>query len=110
MPHLNLPDIVMHYFLYLGFGLIFAFFLYNLKFDLSWMKNGITTFSFIAIYGLGDEIHQIFVAGRNFSLLDLLMNVIGGISGWLLFIFLYNYLKELRVILPSEPLVKSRDT
>jgi VanZ family protein len=97
LPHLHFPDIVMHYFLYLGFGFIFAFFINNLKLDLSWINTGITTFFFIAIYGLGDEIHQIFVPGRNFSLLDLLVNAIGGISGWLLFIFLYTYLKRIGV-------------
>ncbi|MGB7293184.1 MAG: VanZ family protein [Thermodesulfobacteriota bacterium] len=96
LPHLNFPDTGIHYFLYLGFGLVFAFFLYNLKFDLFWMKTGTATFFFMAIFGLGDEIHQMFVAGRDFSPVDLLMDVIGGISGWLLFIFLYTCLYENR--------------
>ena len=47
------------------------------------------TLAFIALYGLSDEIHQLFVVGRNFDVLDLFVDTIGGLSGCLIMSYLY---------------------
>jgi VanZ family protein len=39
-----------------------------------------------AIYGLSDEIHQLFVPGRKFDLMDLLADAIGALIGVSIFI------------------------
>jgi VanZ family protein len=80
-------DKLIHFFLYLILGLIFAYFLSSLKSNLTQIIMGFATFFFIAIYGLSDEIHQTFTPGRTFEVLDILVDVLGGITGWLLFQF-----------------------
>jgi VanZ family protein len=85
MLHLPLSDKLKHFFLYLGLGLIFIYFLSNLKSDLTQVVMGFATFFFMAIYGLSDEVHQTFVPGRHFEVLDILVDILGGITGWLLF-------------------------
>lgn len=80
-------DKLIHFFLYLILGLIFANFLSSLKSNLTQILMGFATFFFIAIYGLSDEVHQTFTPGRTFEVLDILVDVFGGITGWLLFQF-----------------------
>ncbi|MBI2485567.1 MAG: VanZ family protein [Deltaproteobacteria bacterium] len=88
---LPFSDKVKHFFLYLGFGSIFAYFLKNLKSDLPSVAIGIVTLFFILIYGLSDEIHQLFVPGRTFDLRDLLADGFGGTSGGFLILFLHEF-------------------
>jgi len=87
LPSLPISDKIIHFFLYLGFGLVFTYFVSNLKSASSRITMGIVTFFFITAYGLSDEIHQVFVPGRNFDMLDLLADAIGGIAGWLLILY-----------------------
>lgn len=91
---LPFSDKIKHFFLYLCLGSIFAYFLKNLKSNLPWIILGITTFFFTVTYGLSDEIHQLFVPGRTFDLIDLLVDTIGGTSGGLLIIFLNEYTQK----------------
>ncbi|MGE5446504.1 MAG: VanZ family protein [Ignavibacteriales bacterium] len=80
-------DKLIHFFLYLILGLIFTYFLSGLKSGLAQIMVGFATFFFIAIYGLSDEVHQTFTPGRTFELLDIITDVLGGVTGWLLFQF-----------------------
>jgi hypothetical protein len=91
IPNLPVSDKVIHFFLYLGLGLLFTSLLYGLKFVSSRVKIAVITFAFIALYGLSDEIHQLFVVGRNFDLSDLLADIIGGSSGYLIMSYLYPH-------------------
>ncbi len=43
--------------------------------------SGITAFLIVAVYGLFDEIHQIFIPGRYFEWLDFLSDLIGSLIG-----------------------------
>ena len=92
---LRFNDKLVHVLLYLVLGLVFSNFLYTLKPELPAIKSGLITCLFILLYGLSDEIHQIFVPRRNFSLLDLLADVVGGTAGWLLFLFLIQFGRNL---------------
>ena len=91
LPNLPASDKMIHFVLYLVLGLIFANFIYSLKFFTSRMKIMVITLTFTALYGLSDEIHQLFLAGRNFDLSDLLVDIIGGSSGGLLMSYLYPH-------------------
>ena len=44
------------------------------------------------LYALSDEIHQIFVPGREFKLLDITIDSIGSITGIFIFRVIQNYL------------------
>ncbi len=95
LPKLPAFDKIIHFFLYLVLGLIFTYFIYSLKFFTSRMKIMIITLAFTALYGLSDEIHQLFVPGRNFDFSDLLVDIIGGSSGGLIMSLLYPHSQNL---------------
>jgi VanZ family protein len=88
---LPFSDKVKHFFLYLILGSIFAYFLKNLKSSLTGIMVGTATLLFTLLYGLSDEIHQLFVSGRTFDLIDLLADTVGGTSGGLLILFLHEF-------------------
>jgi VanZ family protein len=95
IPKLPVSDKLIHFFLYLGLGLLFTYVLYGLKFFTSRVKIAIITFAFIALYGLSDEIHQLFVVGRDFDVLDLFVDIIGGFSGCLIMSYLYPHVQSI---------------
>jgi VanZ family protein len=87
-------DKLIHFFLYLVLGLIFTYFLSGLKSGLAQIIVGFATFFFIAIYGLSDEVHQTFTPGRVFEVLDIVTDMLGGITGWLLFQFFCAVMRD----------------
>jgi VanZ family protein len=60
----------------------------------------VLTFFFTILYGCIDEIHQIFVPGRYGGLLDIYLNMLGGITGFGVF-FTYLFFKQ-KVLKSSE--------
>jgi len=55
-------------------------------------KSLLATFLLTTLYGLFDEIHQLFIPGRAFDWYDFVADVIGGFLGIVLVkIILYNY-------------------
>ncbi|HEX9058870.1 MAG TPA: VanZ family protein [Clostridia bacterium] len=54
-----------------------------------YLSAGIITFIFCVAYGLSDEIHQLFVPGRCFQLIDLGMDAIGSLAAIALVMLLY---------------------
>jgi VanZ family protein len=95
IPNFPVSDKIIHFFLYLGLGLIFTYYLYRLKFSSSWVKIVVITLAFTALYGLSDEIHQLFVIGRNFDVLDLFVDIVGGFSGCLIMSYLYPHVQSI---------------
>jgi len=77
-------DFVIHIILYLIFGFLCfrAFFFSNLR---SRLFFSVIMFSFI--FAISDEIHQLFVPGRSFSMLDLLADFIGIITSQIIIKF-----------------------
>ena len=49
------------------------------------------------LYGLSDEIHQIFVPGRQFCIYDLLADAIGAIMGVLIASILAMFLRKEKI-------------
>ena len=45
-----------------------------------YVLSSIVTFTFCVIYGFSDELHQLFVPGRTFQLIDLCMDAIGALA------------------------------
>jgi VanZ family protein len=89
IPNFQVSDKIIHFSLYLGLGLLITYFFYSLKVFNARLKIMVITLAFIAPYGLSDEIHQLFVVGRNFEVLDLVVDIIGGSSGFLIMSYLY---------------------
>lgn len=77
------PDItsfVVHLFEYTVLGILLGLYVHMLK--KYWHKNAILTALGVGfLYALSDETHQLFVPGRNFEAFDLLMDLIGLVTG-----------------------------
>lgn len=92
-PDFTVSDKIQHYGAYavLAFLLSMALFIQE-KFKLA--KDRFVTFSVIiaTVYGLLDEIHQIFVPGRSADPFDLFADFIGALTGGVTFYFVNKYL------------------
>lgn len=73
-------DKVMHLLLYLGLGGLVFWALRTTRLKGHRHIGGIALL-LAGVYGLSDEIHQLFVAGREFSLMDLAADVVGAMLG-----------------------------
>ncbi len=80
-------DIVFHTLEYFPFG-----FLIVCAFMATWKLTNSKYLLFllfvVMLYALSDEVHQIFVPGRTFSLADLIFDCIGSMLGGLSFVWL----------------------
>ena len=56
-------------------------------------KSLILSLSLGTLYGISDEIHQLFVIGRTFSSLDIVFDIIGVVIGILVIKIFYKLLK-----------------
>lgn len=79
-PMFPFSDKVFHLVLYFGFG---GLTLWALRMTKLKGKGSIVYIAFLCVvlYGLSDEIHQLFVPGREFSLFDLLADAAGAAIG-----------------------------
>ena len=55
--------------------------------SLRWLPTLLLALFMVSLYALSDEIHQLFVRGRQFDLFDALFDVIGAASGSLLYLW-----------------------
>lgn len=82
------PDKIAHLLEYTVFGFLLMRMLVYLKPERGVVQHLIWVLSGALLYGLGDEIHQYFVPGREFSWMDLLADGAGGYLGarlWMIF-------------------------
>ncbi len=79
-PWAFFADKVVHMILFglLGFLFLRAWLRAEWK-NYNW-KAGITTIAFVALYGVTDEVHQMYVPGRTPSSSDLIADVFGGMA------------------------------
>jgi len=74
-------DKLLHVFVYLPFGFLLARLVYHTGFSASRDKLlGIVLLGTF-LYGLSDEVHQLFVPGRSLELLDIVADTLGGVLG-----------------------------
>jgi VanZ family protein len=79
LPSLPLySDKVIHFAIY-----IFLAFLASLSFRKSGVKRYVflLSFSFTVLYGITDEIHQLYVPDRDVAIADIIANSAGALSG-----------------------------
>lgn len=99
--HFANADKLMHLGIYmpLGFFLIHAL----EKYPGPWLKYSLNHACCLGLlYGLSDEIHQIFVPGRYFDLADLLADGIGIFFGCVSYLFIRKYTHQLVKIKTHE--------
>jgi len=65
-----------------------------LSFKRSFTKVFVYSLLFCALYALSDEIHQLFVSGRAFQIIDLVLDFIGSLVGICLVIFIERLFKH----------------
>lgn len=80
LPGFPYSDKIFHAVLYFGFGGFFFWALRTTKLRTR-PYIGYVAVICVVFYGLSDEIHQLFVSGREFSLLDLLADAVGAAIG-----------------------------
>jgi VanZ family protein len=80
VPAFPFADKVYHLILYFGFGgfLLWALRLTRLRYH---GKLIFIAFAIAVLYGLSDEVHQVFVPGREFSFIDLAADAAGAAAG-----------------------------
>lgn len=74
-------DKFLHIFIYLPFGFLLARLIAHTKESVSRRMLLIIVLLGSFVYGLSDEIHQIFVPGRRFEIIDIIANTLGGVGG-----------------------------
>ena len=65
-----------------------------ISFKRSFIKVFVYSLLFCALYALSDEIHQLFVSGRAFELIDLTLDFVGSLVGICLVIFVERMFKH----------------
>ena len=90
-------DKVKHFgaYLVLSFLLNFAIH-FQKKYKISTKYSASFTFIIIFVYGLLDEIHQIFIPGRYFEWLDFLSDLLGGMIGILISQWIINQNRKIQ--------------
>lgn len=88
-------DKILHAVEYAILGFLFARALRSLdKAFLRIKMISVTTLLFVLFYAISDEWHQSFVPGRDMSLGDVAVDIVGGLLGILIFAYLYK--KQMR--------------
>lgn len=79
----NGSDKLFHFLEYFGFGLLLSFALQR-SFN-KYFNSLLAVFFVILFFSLSDEVHQLFVPGRQFSYADIFFDVLGGLTGGCLY-------------------------
>jgi VanZ family protein len=89
-------DKLLHVFIYLPFGFLLARSVYQTGLLVS--RNGLLGFVLLGalLYGASDEIHQAFVPGRSMEFLDVMADMMGGLLGGCLYLYLLR-IREKRI-------------
>lgn len=88
-PSIGFSDKVLHVLVYFVLGFLFARSM-NFRNSLVMVRANfiwLSTF-FCLLYGLSDEVHQLFVEGRSFEPGDIMADTVGGALGSLLFVLI----------------------
>ncbi len=97
IPHLSVPlsgmnsDKVVHIMEYMLLGILVSRAFYNTIKRVCLQRVCLWTIILCFVYGISDEFHQSFVAGRDSSFFDLLADLVGSILGVYLY---YRWIKN----------------
>lgn len=82
MPSFDIGDKFNHFFAYLILGaMLYTALLAQNKYEKLKLKPFIYSLAIVSLYGLLDEVHQIFIPGRSAEFLDWLADFLGALSG-----------------------------
>lgn len=81
LPAIKVSDLLKHAVLYFGLGILFFFSYQSLKNPRLKNKTFLLALFSTIFYGITDEIHQLFVPNRVFSIYDILANSVGAFVG-----------------------------
>ena len=104
LPNVRVPgglsflDKILHIIEYIPFGFLMVRALIHT--NVIWTKKNAFYLAvvFSLFYGITDEIHQLFVVGRNATLGDVMVEAVGGGVGTLIYLLLRNLrIKELNI-------------
>lgn len=85
LPKTSINDKVEHFIAFLGLGFLLSFTLYvQNKYKLLKINHSISAVLIALAYAVIDEIHQLFIPGRQCDVLDVSADLIGAIAGILL--------------------------
>ena len=99
-PRFPYADKVFHIILYLMLAGLLIWALRATRFRYN-KFIAVIAFSVALVYGLSDEIHQIFVSGREFSLLDLAADGVGAGIGTLIALRLAMFIRKEKIKVPD---------
>lgn len=100
VPNISTPlpemhfDKILHILLYAPFGFLVARGIYNTKASVSYRKLLDIVFWASLLYGLSDEVHQMYVPGRNIGFIDLVADTVGGVIGGYIYTIFVERLKN----------------
>ena len=83
-----------HYSIYLMLGIVTINYMLTYR-GRSFYQKGLTSFLFCVFYSITDEIHQIFVVGRDGQITDVFIDSLGALTGILLIIFIAKLFEKL---------------
>lgn len=83
MPEFDIPyiDKLFHFVEYFILGILLARAFSNTSTNPDFTRIFIASVLISSLYGLSDEFHQFFVAGRTADLFDLISDIIGSLAG-----------------------------
>ncbi len=85
LPKTSINDKVEHFLAFLGLGFLLSFTLYvQDKYKLLKINYSISAVLIALVYAVVDEIHQLFIPGRQCDVQDMSADLIGAIAGILL--------------------------
>ncbi|MFH1691946.1 MAG: VanZ family protein [Candidatus Omnitrophota bacterium] len=76
-------DKLFHFLEYFCFGLLLSFALQRTS--NKYFNSLLVVFFMVLFFSLSDEIHQLFVPGRQFSYADIFFDILGGLTGGCLY-------------------------
>jgi VanZ family protein len=83
-------DKLLHFCLFGGLAAVVALGMQRAGCGYSLGASFIVSFGFASLYGLSDEVHQLFVEGRRFEIGDMAANAAGAVAAALVMSFLYQ--------------------
>ena len=94
LPSIGTIDKVNHFIAYFGLAILLTLtFLFQLKYESIYKKAYLVAFLIVIFYGMLDEIHQLFIPGRDAEFFDWLADAAGAFLGVSLVWGLVNWLK-----------------
>lgn len=87
---------IAHFMEYAVLGFFYSIILYSYSLDkkYGWIKFIIASSFLCLLYSSSDEIHQLFIAGRNGNIKDVILDTSGGVFGTVIYVLFIRFYKK----------------